>query len=107
MQHKFLCLVNISNVEESENWWYNSCIDCQDEVYKFEGRYKCLKCPKSIPVAEKRFKIVVLAGDSTEAFNFILSDRAAKRLTGQTATKMIVDSTKVHLFLMSLEYVYT
>lgn len=42
-----------------------------------------------------RYKIVVLATDATEAFNFILKDRAAKRLIGQTATKLISDTINV------------
>ncbi|KAK1389865.1 hypothetical protein POM88_018043 [Heracleum sosnowskyi] len=49
---------------------------------------------KNIPVAEKKYKIVVLAGDSTEAFNFVLADKAARRLIGQTATKLISDGIK-------------
>lgn len=44
-----------------------------------------------------RFKIVVLAEDSTEAFNFILKDRAARRVVGMTATKLISDSFKVFI----------
>ncbi|KAL8103288.1 hypothetical protein AgCh_027735 [Apium graveolens] len=40
------------------------------------------------------FKIVVLAEDATEAFNFILKDRAAKRAIGQTATKLIAETLK-------------
>ncbi|KAK1358475.1 hypothetical protein POM88_051731 [Heracleum sosnowskyi] len=88
----FLCAVTINAVEETGNWWYNSCIDCQSEVFKLDGRFKCLKCPKNLPVPEKRYKIIVLAGDSTEAFNFILYDRPAKRIIGQTVTKMIADN---------------
>ncbi|KAK1396946.1 hypothetical protein POM88_006809 [Heracleum sosnowskyi] len=43
---------------------------------------------------KKRFKIVVLAEDSTEAFNFILKDRVAKRAIGFTATKLIANKKK-------------
>ncbi|KAK1389044.1 hypothetical protein POM88_017222 [Heracleum sosnowskyi] len=43
---------------------------------------------------EKKYKIVVLAGDSTEAFNFVLADKAARRLIGQTATTLISDGIK-------------
>lgn len=42
-----------------------------------------------------RFGIVVIAGDETEAYNFVLMDRAVKRIIGQTATKMIADNPKV------------
>lgn len=37
----------------------------------------------------------MLAADETEAYNFVLVDRAVKRIVGQTATKMIADNPKV------------
>lgn len=37
----------------------------------------------------------MLAEDSTEAFNFVLLDRAAKRLIGKTATKLIAEGINV------------
>ncbi|KAK1376315.1 hypothetical protein POM88_032508 [Heracleum sosnowskyi] len=40
------------------------------------------------------YKIVVLAGNSNESFNFILEDKAARRLVGQTATKLLSDGIK-------------
>ncbi|XP_017252402.2 uncharacterized protein LOC108222925 [Daucus carota subsp. sativus] len=86
-----MCVVKIINVEESGSWWYISCIGCAEEVSKEEGRYKCI-CGSNSPVAEKRYKIVVLAGDETEALNFVLLDRAARRIVGQTATKLISDN---------------
>ncbi|KAK1367830.1 hypothetical protein POM88_034839 [Heracleum sosnowskyi] len=45
-----------------------------------------------MPVAEKKYKIVVLAKDSTEAYNFILTDRAARRLIRKTVTKMLAEN---------------
>lgn len=44
-----------------------------------------------------RYKIIVLAEDSTEAYNFILEDRAAKRLTRKTVTKMLAENKMVNL----------
>ena len=38
---------------------------------------------------------MVLAGDETEALNFVLLDRAARRIVGQTATKLISDNLQV------------
>ncbi|KAL1823531.1 hypothetical protein ACET3Z_010309 [Daucus carota] len=40
----------------------------------------------------KYLKIVVLAEDETEAFNCVLFDRAAKRMIGKTATKLIAET---------------
>lgn len=42
-----------------------------------------------------RYRIVVLAEDETEAYNFVLLDRAAKRIIGKTATKLIADNIQV------------
>ncbi|KAK1369929.1 hypothetical protein POM88_036021 [Heracleum sosnowskyi] len=69
--------------------------DIKEEAYKLEGKFKCSKCPKSTPVEEKRYKIVVLAGDSTEALNFVLFDRAAKLILCESATKMLPDNITI------------
>ncbi|XP_074356667.1 uncharacterized protein LOC141696422 [Apium graveolens] len=90
----FMCSVKIYVVEESENWWYLSCIKYEEYAYKYEGRYKCSKCSYIMSVPVKRYKIVILAGDSNEAFNFVLMDKPVKRMVGQTATKMILDNPK-------------
>ncbi|XP_074346150.1 uncharacterized protein LOC141684913 [Apium graveolens] len=87
----YLCAVKITVVEENENWWYLSCT-CQQEVVKVKNMFKCPKEIKLIPVTEKRFKVVVPVGDSTEAFNFVLHYRAVKQIVGQTAMKMIFDN---------------
>ncbi|KAL1830165.1 hypothetical protein DCAR_0209573 [Daucus carota subsp. sativus] len=39
-----------------------------------------------------RYKIVVLSGDEIEALNFVLLDRSARRIVGQTVTKLISDN---------------
>lgn len=54
LQREFFCIVKIQNVEET-NWWYNSCSDCEAEVRKQDGMFKCSNCTdKTIPVPEKR-----------------------------------------------------
>lgn len=42
-----------------------------------------------------RYKVVVLAGDETEALNFVLLDRPASRIVEQTTTKLISDNLQV------------
>ena len=42
-----------------------------------------------------RYRIVILAEDLTEAYNFVLLDRAAKRLLGKMATKLIAENSEV------------
>ncbi|KAL8147973.1 hypothetical protein AgCh_005341 [Apium graveolens] len=48
-------------------------------------------------MTDGRYKIVVLTGDSNEAFNFVLMDKPVKRMVGQTATKMRLDNPNVHI----------
>ncbi|KAL1808585.1 hypothetical protein ACET3Z_025575 [Daucus carota] len=91
-----LCKVKVKVVEESIAWWFFSCIGCGEEAYTIEGKFKCTaKCQGSYPVSEKRYRIVILAEDHTEAYNFVLMDRAAKRLVGKTATKLIAENTNL------------
>ncbi|XP_017239521.1 uncharacterized protein LOC108212304 [Daucus carota subsp. sativus] len=94
LKSNFLCKVRVKNVKENDNWWYFCCNknNCHEEVSKIEGKYKCFKCNRNYPIAQKRYKIVVLAEDETEAFNCVLFDRAAKRIIGKTATKLIAET---------------
>ncbi|XP_074341996.1 replication factor A protein 1-like [Apium graveolens] len=93
LKMSFMCKVKVKSIGESDNWWYGSCNknDCHEEVIKFEGKYRCARCQKNYPVPQKRFKIVVLAEVDTEAFNFVLYDRAVKRLLGKTVTKLMAE----------------
>ncbi|KAL1801822.1 hypothetical protein ACET3Z_030469 [Daucus carota] len=85
------CNIKVVRVEENR-WWYDSCGGCENEVQNLEGKLYCDNCKKNIPVAEKRYRIVILG----EAYNFVLLDRAAKRMIGTTATKLISDKFKDH-----------
>ncbi|KAK1370163.1 hypothetical protein POM88_036255 [Heracleum sosnowskyi] len=91
IKRNFMCFVTIKRVEAGDSWWYYGCNFCHEEVHLLEGRYKCVnpKCLKSSPYAEKRYRIMVLAHDKTEAVNVVLSDRAIKRLVGKTATMLL------------------
>ncbi|XP_074327802.1 uncharacterized protein LOC141665716 [Apium graveolens] len=84
----FFSTVKVQSIEETD-WWYSGCIDCEGEVEKSGTIFKCTLCPKVMLDPEKRYKIVILGEDSTEVLNFILMDRAVKRLMGMTVTKMI------------------
>lgn len=104
-QNLYHCIVKIITVEQNDNWWYDSCTCCDGSVYKLEGRYKCSECHKSMPIPEKKYKIVVLAEDSTESFNFILKDKAAKRVIGRTATNLIAETRKVCEFFSVMLFI--
>nr|XP_017228930.1 PREDICTED: uncharacterized protein LOC108204139 [Daucus carota subsp. sativus] len=53
-----------------------------------------IKLNSNIASQSIRYRIVILGEDSTEAYNFVLLDRAAKRMIGTTATKLISDKFK-------------
>ncbi|KAL1823972.1 hypothetical protein ACET3Z_010750 [Daucus carota] len=84
----------VLSVDESEKWWYTSCINCSEEVTKLEGTFRCPECKKNFLVAAKRYKIMIVAGDDSDSFDFVLLDRAAKRVLGKTATTLISETTK-------------
>ncbi|KAK1396094.1 hypothetical protein POM88_005957 [Heracleum sosnowskyi] len=91
IKRNVMCFVIIKRVEAGDSLCFYGCNFCHEEVHLLEGRYRCVnpKCLKSSPYAEKRYKIMVLAHDKTEAVNVVLSDRAVKRLVGKTATMML------------------
>lgn len=56
LQVNFICNVQVKSVEENDSWWYGSCSknSCHEEVIKFEGKYRCMRCNKNYPVPQKR-----------------------------------------------------
>ncbi|KAL1819848.1 hypothetical protein ACET3Z_014717 [Daucus carota] len=93
IKKQVFCVVKVMSVEEN-GWWCNTCGGCGTEVEKQDGKLFCTICDHCIPVAEKRYRVVILGEDSTEAFNFVLMDRGVKRMVGISATKMISNKLK-------------
>ncbi|XP_017227850.2 replication factor A protein 1 [Daucus carota subsp. sativus] len=91
LKSMFLCKVKVKNIEESENWWYDCChrSNCNEEVSKVEGKFRCFKCHRNYPIPQKRYRIAVLAEDETEAFSMVLLDRAVKRIVGKLIAERI------------------
>ncbi|KAK1362014.1 hypothetical protein POM88_046488 [Heracleum sosnowskyi] len=85
----FMCSVKIKKVQTGDTWWYDCCPKCHEELNEFEGMFKCPNCKLTIPVTEKRYRIMIIAEDSTGVANVNLSDRAVKRLVGKSATNMV------------------
>lgn len=44
---------------------------------------------------------MIVAGDDSDSFDFVLLDRAAKRVLGKTATTLISETTKVFVSYLS------
>ncbi|XP_074347027.1 replication protein A 70 kDa DNA-binding subunit C-like [Apium graveolens] len=74
-------------VDEDVAWWFYSCNKCQQEVQRLDRRFRYNNCPRIIPVAPKRFRIMVLAEDDTFSCNVMLMDRASRRIVGTSAAK--------------------
>uniref|UniRef100_A0A164SYG7 Replication factor A C-terminal domain-containing protein n=1 Tax=Daucus carota subsp. sativus TaxID=79200 RepID=A0A164SYG7_DAUCS len=72
LKSMFLCKVKVKNIEESENWWYDNChrSNCNEEVFKVEGKFRCFTCHKNYLIPQKR---------------------AVKRIIGKTETKLIAE----------------
>ncbi|XP_074323706.1 uncharacterized protein LOC141660616 [Apium graveolens] len=84
----------VVKVDEDVVWWFYSCNKCQQEVERLDRRFRCNNCPRIIPVAPKRFRIMVLAEDDTFSCNIMLMDRAARRIVGTSAAKAYNDFEK-------------
>ncbi|XP_074323412.1 replication protein A 70 kDa DNA-binding subunit D-like [Apium graveolens] len=85
---------SVVKVDEDVAWWFYSCNKCQQEVERLDRRFRCNNCPHIIPVAPKRFRIMVLAEDDTFSCNIMLMDRAARRIVGTSAAKAYNDFEK-------------
>lgn len=67
------------------------------EVEQLDDNFKCMDCPIIMLSPAKRFKILVLVEDEAEKCNFILLDRATKRIVGSTASIIVTEMNKVEL----------
>ncbi|XP_074328297.1 uncharacterized protein LOC141666203 [Apium graveolens] len=85
VKKKVCCTFKILKIEDVDNWWYYSCQKCKVDIHKEWKRFRCENYKKSWTFAEKRFRLIVVAEDSTLTTNVILMDRVLKRLAGNTA----------------------
>ncbi|XP_074336450.1 replication protein A 70 kDa DNA-binding subunit B-like [Apium graveolens] len=85
---------SVVKVDEDVAWWFYSCNKCQQEVERLHRRFRCNNCPRIIPVAPKRFCMMVLAEDDTFSCNVMLMDQAARRIVGTSAAKAYNDFEK-------------
>uniref|UniRef100_A0A161XT78 Replication protein A 70 kDa DNA-binding subunit B/D first OB fold domain-containing protein n=1 Tax=Daucus carota subsp. sativus TaxID=79200 RepID=A0A161XT78_DAUCS len=79
----------INKIEEEDSWWFNSCVSCHSEVEKVDKKFKCAECKRNFGYCEKRFRIVVLADDTTLVTNVILLDRVVKRMGATTVANIL------------------
>ncbi|KAK1402066.1 hypothetical protein POM88_001671 [Heracleum sosnowskyi] len=65
--------------------------DDEHGLSKVGKSFKCHKCPR-IPVADKRFRVLITAQDSTFSCNFLLMDRVVKPMIGISASILKKDT---------------
>lgn len=53
------CEIKVISVEENHSWWHYSCGTCESEIEKKESNIYCNTCKNPIPVAEKRFILIL------------------------------------------------
>ncbi|KAK1370309.1 hypothetical protein POM88_036401 [Heracleum sosnowskyi] len=87
-EKEVICRVKITKIIEEYNWYYTLCHHCEKEVNKIDATFKCLLCPRSLPVPDKRFKVLMLVADGTETSNMILQDLPAKKFLNTTAATL-------------------
>ncbi|KAL1816406.1 hypothetical protein ACET3Z_018980 [Daucus carota] len=115
----------INKIEEEDSWWFNSCVSCHSEVEKVDKKFKCAECKRNFGYCEKRyiqyglimhhnkfstqpnnavcshfrFRIVVLADDTTLVTNVILLDRVVKRMGATTVANILNLMKKIPNFI--------
>ncbi|XP_074362457.1 replication protein A 70 kDa DNA-binding subunit D-like [Apium graveolens] len=94
LKKRIYTMFSVVKVDEDVAWWFYSCNKCQQEVERLDRRFRCNNCLRIIPVAPKRFRIMVLAEDDTFSCNIMLMDRAARRIVGTSAAKAYNDFEK-------------
>ncbi|KAK1393729.1 hypothetical protein POM88_012785 [Heracleum sosnowskyi] len=88
IEKKIYSSFTIAKVAEYCFWWYNSCNRCHHQVSKVGKSFKCDKCPRTIPVSDKRFRVLITAQNSTFSYNFLLMDRVVKPMIGISASNL-------------------
>ncbi|WOH05856.1 hypothetical protein DCAR_0625279 [Daucus carota subsp. sativus] len=65
------------------------CTSCDLEVEITEGLYSCKSCRRIVPHPEIRFRLVVIAADSTGSIEVILRDREVRTVIAKRAREII------------------
>ncbi|KAL1826070.1 hypothetical protein ACET3Z_012848 [Daucus carota] len=89
IQDEVLAHVNIMRIDEKQQWYFKVCTSCDLEVEITEGLYCCRSCQRIVPHPEIRFRLVVIAADSTGSLEVILKDREVRTVIAKRARQII------------------
>lgn len=89
MQDEVLAHVTVMHIDEKQQWYFKVCTSCDLEVEITEGLYSCKSCRRIVPHPEIRFRLVVIAADSTGSLEVILRDREVRTVIAKTARQII------------------
>ncbi|XP_074358808.1 uncharacterized protein LOC141698091 [Apium graveolens] len=88
VEKKLYCGFTISKLKEGHPWFSYSCSKYHLEVVEVGNKFKCDKCNRTFPVAEKRFSVKAVVVDQSFSWSILLMDRVVKRLIGCSASHL-------------------
>ncbi|VFQ81673.1 unnamed protein product [Cuscuta campestris] len=78
-------LGEIASLNDSSDWCYLGCTECNKKVIPDGDKFKCSGCGVIIPHGVYRYKVSVRVYDHTGHASFILWDRECKEVLGASA----------------------
>ncbi|KAK1352146.1 hypothetical protein POM88_053650 [Heracleum sosnowskyi] len=76
-----ICEVSVKKLEEKSSWYYTKCTDCDIEIFRENGIFKCSKCNRIFPYPDKRFRVCTLCSDNTGSIAIIFPASEVSRIT--------------------------
>ncbi|KAK1367966.1 DUF223 domain-containing protein [Heracleum sosnowskyi] len=76
------CQVLVKKIDEKASWYYARCTDCEIEIYRKDGIFKCTRCPRSFPYPDKR--VYAICSDNTGSMVILFPDSKVTRITDTT-----------------------
>ncbi|XP_074358823.1 uncharacterized protein LOC141698111 [Apium graveolens] len=70
MELEVISHVVIKYVDDKAAWFFRLCTNCKNEVVHETRNYICKLCKRIIPHPEKRFRVSIVAADSTGGMEF-------------------------------------
>ncbi|KAK1383268.1 hypothetical protein POM88_021003 [Heracleum sosnowskyi] len=92
-----LAHVMIKSIADTSDWFIRVCTTCDNETEWINGLFVCQKCPRTVPHPDKRYKLNVVASDSTGGLEIILGDREVRTLIGKRARDLYDESLPADL----------
>lgn len=120
-----MCQVIVRTVKETPDWTYEVCTSCQKEVEIVSGKFRFEQCKRTIPFPDKRylnlylvcpiptmtllcgisshitlvlyfrFRLCMIAEDSSGGAQFIVYNREVEAIVGKTVYDVLAEQERV------------